>query len=151
MKARTVNTLPVQRPNIEHNAAKHWVLHRHSHGNGFVLPYFHGSVSNVGCKSVTEQIDTTTPSGKLIFHIFGALAEFERNLIRERTHAGLKAAKARGRLGGRPKAIMKIDPKTLALAKHLYEKNEASNEQLWTMLKISEATFYRIAKTWKHV
>lgn len=104
---------------------------------------------NVGFKSVTEQIDTTTPGGKLIFHIFGALAEFERNLIRERTNAGLKAAKARGRLGGRPKAIQKIDPKTLALARHLYEKNEAPNEQLRAMMKVSEATFYRIAKTWK--
>ncbi len=104
---------------------------------------------NIGFKSLTEQIDTTTPGGLLIFHIFGALAEFERNLIRERTNAGLKAAKARGRLGGRPKAIHKIDPKTLALARQLYEKNEASNEQLWTMMQVSEATFYRIAKTWR--
>lgn len=105
---------------------------------------------NIGFKSLTEQIDTTTPSGKLIFHIFGALAEFERNLIRERTTAGLKAAKARGRLGGRPRAVNKIDPKTLALAKQLYEANQTPNEQLWSMLKVSEATFYRIAKTWKH-
>lgn len=104
---------------------------------------------SIGFKSLTEQIDTTTPGGKLIFHIFGALAEFERNLIRERTSAGLKAAKARGRLGGRPRAVNKIDPKTLALAKQLYEANQTPNEQLWTMLKVSEATFYRIAKTWK--
>jgi DNA invertase Pin-like site-specific DNA recombinase len=104
---------------------------------------------NVGFKSLTEQIDTTTPGGMLIFHIFGALAEFERNLIRERTNAGLKAARARGRLGGRPKAINKIDPKVLALAKQLYETNQTPNEQIWMMLKVSEATFYRIAKTWK--
>jgi DNA invertase Pin-like site-specific DNA recombinase len=52
--------------------------------------------------SLTEQIDTTTPGGKLIFHLMGALAEFERDLIRERTNAGLAAAKARGRVGGRP-------------------------------------------------
>src|SRR5687768_14855511 len=59
----------------------------------------------IGFKSLTENIDTTTSGGKLIFHIFGALAEFERDLIRERTHAGLHAARARGRLFGRPKAL----------------------------------------------
>ena len=56
----------------------------------------------IGFKSLTEQIDTTTPGGKLIFHVFGALAEFERDLIRERTKAGLEPARARGRVGGRP-------------------------------------------------
>lgn len=59
----------------------------------------------VGLKSLQESIDTTTTTGKLVFHIFGALAEFERNLIRERTQAGLAAARARGRLGGRPKSL----------------------------------------------
>ena len=58
----------------------------------------------IALKSLTEQIDTGTSGGKLIFHIFGALAEFERNLIRERTTAGLDAARARGRKGGRPKS-----------------------------------------------
>jgi len=67
----------------------------------------------IGFKSLTEQIDTTTSGGKLVFHVFGALAEFERDLIRERTHAGLAAARARGRTGGRPKAL--TDPKKLAL------------------------------------
>ena len=59
----------------------------------------------VGFKSLTENIDTTTSGGKLVFHIFGALAEFERDIIRERTNAGLQAARARGRKGGRPKAL----------------------------------------------
>src|SRR6266508_2032977 len=59
----------------------------------------------IGFKSLTESIDTTSSGGKLIFHIFGALAEFERELIRERTRAGLAAARARGRLGGRPKKL----------------------------------------------
>ena len=59
----------------------------------------------IGFKSVTEQIDTTTSGGKLVFHVFGSLAEFERDLLRERTHAGLAAARARGRPGGRPKAL----------------------------------------------
>jgi DNA invertase Pin-like site-specific DNA recombinase len=58
----------------------------------------------VGFRSLTEQVDTTTPGGKLVFHVFGALAEFERDLIRERTHAGLAAARARGRTGGRPRS-----------------------------------------------
>ena len=58
-----------------------------------------------GFKGLTENIDTTTSGGKLIFHIFGALAEFERNLIKERTQAGLVAARARGKTGGRPKAL----------------------------------------------
>jgi hypothetical protein len=56
-------------------------------------------------QSLTEQIDTTTPGGKLIFHLMGALAEFERDLIRERTNAGLAAARARGRVGGRPRKL----------------------------------------------
>jgi DNA invertase Pin-like site-specific DNA recombinase len=59
----------------------------------------------IGFKSLTENIDTTTPTGRLVFHIFGALGEFERDLIRERTQAGLKAAAARGRKGGRPKVM----------------------------------------------
>jgi DNA invertase Pin-like site-specific DNA recombinase len=60
---------------------------------------------HIGFKSITENIDTTTSGGKLIFHIFGALAEFERDIIRERTQAGLTAARARGRKGGRPRAL----------------------------------------------
>jgi DNA invertase Pin-like site-specific DNA recombinase len=60
--------------------------------------------AGIGFCSLQESINTTTPGGKLVFHIFGALAEFERNLIRERTKSGLDAARARGRKGGRPKA-----------------------------------------------
>src|SRR5215211_1683828 len=56
-------------------------------------------------KSLQEQLDTGTSGGRLVFHVFGALAEFERDLIRERTHAGLAAARARGRLFGRPRAL----------------------------------------------
>ena len=64
----------------------------------------------IGFKSLTENIDTTTRGGKLIFHIFGALVEFERNLIKERTRAGLTAARARGKKGGRPKALTARQP-----------------------------------------
>ena len=70
----------------------------------------------IGFKSITENIDTTTSGGKLVFHIFGALAEFERDIIRERTRAGLLAASARGKKGGRPKALT---PKTQAIAQPL--------------------------------
>src|SRR6266576_1164484 len=76
---------------------------------------------NIGFKSITEQIDTMTSGGKLIFHIFGALAEFERDIIRERTNAGLQAARARGRIGGRPKAKALNTPKKVALAQSLYD------------------------------
>jgi DNA invertase Pin-like site-specific DNA recombinase len=72
----------------------------------------------IGFKSITESIDTTTSGGKLIFHIFGALAEFERDIIRERTQAGLTAARARGRNGGRPKALT---PKKAQMAAVLYK------------------------------
>src|SRR6266508_1390679 len=94
-------------------------------------------------QSITERIDTTTPGGKLIFHIFGALAEFERDLIRERTQAGLAAARARGRLGGRPHAKGLADPKQLALAKRLYAAKETPVADLCRMFKVSRATFYR--------
>src|SRR5947209_7135886 len=75
----------------------------------------------IGFKSLTENIDTTTSGGKLIFHIFGALAEFERNLIRERTQAGLIAARARGRKGGRPKSLT---GKKLAMLQELYHSKQ---------------------------
>ena len=102
----------------------------------------------IGFKSLTEQIDTTTSGGKLIFHVFGALAEFERDLIRERTQAGLAAARARGRLGGRPKKL--ADAKQLALARSLYEGGETDIETICRTLGISRATLYRALKGWDH-
>src|ERR671915_387801 len=93
----------------------------------------------IGFKSLTENIDTTTSGGKLIFHIFGALAEFERNLIRERTQAGLTAARERGRIGGRPKVLT---GRQLIVAQDLYDKHHPIAEICRT-LKISKATLYR--------
>ncbi len=71
-------------------------------------------------RSLKENIDTTTSTGKLMFHIIGAMAEFEWDVISERTQAGLDAASSRGRRGGRPKVIEKIGPRNLARAKELY-------------------------------
>jgi DNA invertase Pin-like site-specific DNA recombinase len=98
----------------------------------------------IGFKSLTENIDTTTSGGKLIFHIFGALAEFERNLIRERTQAGLTAARARGRIGGRPKAL---SPQQRKIAQALYNDPTNSIQDICRTLKISKVTLYRSIKT----
>jgi DNA invertase Pin-like site-specific DNA recombinase len=98
----------------------------------------------IGFKSLTEQIDTTTPGGKLVFHVFGALAEFERDLTRERTHAGLAAARARGRTGGRPKKL--ADPKMLALARRLYGDGQTDVATICRTLGVSRATLYRALK-----
>jgi DNA invertase Pin-like site-specific DNA recombinase len=100
----------------------------------------------IGFKSLTENIDTTTSGGKLIFHIFGALAEFERNLIRERTNAGLIAARARGRRGGRPKALT---GRRLSIAQSLYDDPKNSIVEICRTLKISKVTLYRSIKTGK--
>jgi DNA invertase Pin-like site-specific DNA recombinase len=94
----------------------------------------------IGLKSLQEAIDTSSSSGKLIFHIFGALAEFERNLIRERTQAGLYAARARGRKGGRPKALNKDKQ---ALAVKLYDEKEHTVNQICEMMGISKPTLYK--------
>ena len=77
--------------------------------------------------------------GRLVFHLFGALAEFERNLIRERTLAGLQAARARGRKGGRPKAL---DAKQVALLYHLYDDKNHSIQELCQLFSISKSTLY---------
>ena len=98
----------------------------------------------IGFKSLTEQIDTTTSGGKLVFHIFGALAEFERELIRERTRAGLAAARARGRQGGRPR---KLDtPKKIAMAQSLYNEGTHSIDDICQMVGVSRATLYRVIR-----
>jgi DNA invertase Pin-like site-specific DNA recombinase len=94
--------------------------------------------------SLTEQIDTTTPGGKLIFHLMGALAEFERDLIRERTNAGLAAARARGRVGGRPRKL-KTNGK-VALARQMFTDQSHSIPEICAALGISRATLYRYIK-----
>jgi DNA invertase Pin-like site-specific DNA recombinase len=100
----------------------------------------------IGFKSITENIDTTTSGGKLVFHIFGALAEFERDIIRERTQAGLQAARARGRKGGRPKSLT---GKKTAMAQELYNNRNNSINEICKTLNISRTTLYRYIDTAK--
>ena len=96
----------------------------------------------VGFKSLTESIDTTSSGGKLVFHIFGALAEFEREIIKERTLAGLQAARARGRRGG-PKR--KLTNEQVQMAQTLYS-TQMPVKEICKSLGISRATFYRYAQ-----
>ncbi len=94
----------------------------------------------IGFQSIHESIDTSSSSGKLIFHVFAALAEFERSLIRERTQAGLKAARARGRVGGRPK-VLNSDKRKLAVK--LYDEKQHTVQQICEMMNISKPTLYK--------
>lgn len=95
--------------------------------------------AKVGLRSLQENIDTTSSGGRLVFHLFGALAEFERNLVRERTLAGLAAARARGRMGGRPK---RLDPSKLALALRLHHEDKHTIKEICQMMGISKSTLY---------
>ena len=97
----------------------------------------------VGFRCLTQNLDTTTSSGMLFFHIMGALAEFERSLIQERTAAGLAAARARGRLGGRPKLDTS---KRAEVALSLFKDGTTPISQICDTLKISKATLYRDLK-----
>ncbi len=97
-----------------------------------------------GFTSLTEHMDTNTPGGKLVFHFFAALAEFERDIIQERTRAGLAAARARGRKGGRPK--LDTDPamrKKIEMAKALHNDPNHTIDDICNTLHISRATLYR--------
>lgn len=94
----------------------------------------------VGFRSLGEAIDTTSPSGTLVFQIFGAIAEFERNLIRERTQAGLAAARARGRMGGRPP---KLNEKKRQMLAEMYEKRDRPIKELCELFGISKKTLYQ--------
>jgi DNA invertase Pin-like site-specific DNA recombinase len=93
----------------------------------------------VGFLSLQESIDTTTSGGRLVFHIFAALAEFERNLIQERTRAGLEAARARGRVGGRPRAL---DVKKTQLLYQLYDERNHTVQEICEVMRISKSTLY---------
>ena len=95
----------------------------------------------IGFRSLTESIDTTSPGGRLVFHLFAALAQFERELIKERTNAGLAAARARGRRGGRPPRLTGDQVKT---ARRLYDQKELTVGQIGDVLGVSRTTIYRV-------
>lgn len=96
-----------------------------------------------GLKSLNDSMDTTTPQGKLTFHLFAALAEFERDIISERTKAGLESARARGRKGGRPKGLSKEAQDKAIIAKSLYDKGDMSVEEICRYLNIARGTLYK--------
>lgn len=97
--------------------------------------------AGIGFESVTERIETSTAAGRLVFHVFAALAEFERNITRERTIAGLAAARARGRNGGRPG----LPPAKVAALQALAADRSKSPGEICKALGISRATFYKYA------
>ena len=97
----------------------------------------------IGFKSLQENIDTSTSGGKLIFHMFSALAEFERDLIQERTQAGLKAARARGRMGGRPPLL---DNRQINRMVELYDEGKSTVAEICKIFSISRPSFYNYLK-----
>jgi len=96
----------------------------------------------VGLKSLNDPLDTTSSQGRLVFNLFASLAEFERDLIRERTQAGLVAARARGRLGGRPKGLPPAAEKTACAAETLYRERRLSVREIAAQLGIAKSTLY---------
>lgn len=97
----------------------------------------------IGLQSLNDPIDTTTSQGRLVFNIFACLAEFERDVIRERTQAGLKAARARGRTGGRPKGLSEKAKRKAIAAEALYKEGQLSVVEICQNLNISKATLYK--------
>jgi DNA invertase Pin-like site-specific DNA recombinase len=93
----------------------------------------------VALQSLTEQLDTSSPSGKLVFHVFSAIAEFERNLIRERVSAGLEAARKRGRIGGRPKAVDAAKARSIRAMR----SQGLTTSEILESAQISRATLFR--------
>lgn len=98
-------------------------------------------------QSLQDNIDTTTPTGKLTFHLFAALAEFERDIISTRTKAGLDAARARGKVGGRPKGLSKRAQDKARLAESLYKEKVRSVSEICDHLDISKPTLYRYLRS----
>ncbi|WP_054073335.1 recombinase family protein [Comamonas testosteroni] len=94
-------------------------------------------------RSLTEAVDTSGPTGRLCFHIIASLAEFERELMKERTHAGLQAARARGRVGGRPS---KLTPQQISTAKALMDANTMTITEIAKTFGVSRSTLYNISK-----
>jgi DNA invertase Pin-like site-specific DNA recombinase len=132
-----------------------WSDHRRSAGRATTPPVEEGSLGQLivmidgigkagaGFQSLSESIDTTTAGGRLIFHVMGALAEFERSLIGERTRAGMQAAKRRGKAVGRPR---KLSPHQLARARALIEAGEETRAGVAELFGVDVATLRRALK-----
>jgi DNA invertase Pin-like site-specific DNA recombinase len=101
------------------------------------------SEGNIGLCSLKDPIDTTNPGGRLVFNIFASLAEFERDIIRQRTQAGLQAARSRGKLGGRPRGLSNAAEATACAAETLYREGKLSVIQIAKKLNISKSTLYK--------
>lgn len=99
--------------------------------------------AGINFRSLSEGMDTSTPTGKMIFQVFAAVAEFERSLIRERTMAGLEAARARGKRGGRPKGLSKKAEQKAMVAETLYKERKLSIKEICEQIGISRPTLYR--------
>jgi DNA invertase Pin-like site-specific DNA recombinase len=99
--------------------------------------------NNIGLCSLNDPVNTTNAQGRLIFNIFASLAEFERDVIRERTQAGLSAARARGRLGGRPRGLSKKAEATACAVETLYKEKKLSVIDICNKLSISKSTLYK--------
>ncbi len=121
-----------------------WKLDRLGRSVSHLIETIQGfNQQQIGFRSLQENIDTTTSGGKLIFHMFSALAEFERDLIKERTEAGLKAARKRGRLGGRPPRLRQQEVEKLT---RYYKKGDLPISELCRIFDISKPTLYRYLK-----
>jgi len=120
-----------------------WKLDRLDRSLRHLVELVHGLMEKeVGLKSLNDPVDTTTPQGRLSFNLFASLAEFERDLIRERTQAGLSAARARGRRGGRPRGLPSSAEVTAHAAETLYTEHKLSVRQIADRLGISKSTLY---------
>jgi DNA invertase Pin-like site-specific DNA recombinase len=120
-----------------------WKLDRLGRSLPHLIELMNGlTARKVGLKSLNDPLDTTTSHGRLILNLFASLAEFERDLLRERTQAGLSAARARGRKGGRPKGIPRAAQSTAYVAETLYREGQLSACQIAEKLHISKSTLY---------
>lgn len=121
-----------------------WKLDRLGRSLKHLIELVHWFTENkIGLKSLNDPIDTTTSQGRLVFNIFASLAEFERDIIRERTQVGLSAARARGRNGGRPKGLSKEAESTAHAVEVLYKNGKLSTNEIAKKLKISKNTLYK--------